>query len=1301
MKSSGWKKLGIILVVLAVLIVVAALVIPKLLDPNRYSGFIAAQIEKGVGGKVSLGHITWGITHAVWLEVDGFSIEDASVFPGDLKLARLYAKVSIPPLLAKKVAVKELLLEGPVVTVRLDPRAAKDKASPGVGARQGGSPLPVEILFQKVAVKNGRITLEDSLTLAGQKMVRVFTDVEIEATNVSLGQEMTFQLALRDKAKPGLGLLKAQGTFSGLTEALTFENPKLKLKAALSSLDMDAIEPYLKNTPLAQRLGGSVSLEVNYEGDFGRHLRVHGLIDLTQFTYVDPSLWEKTLPGAETKIAYQVTLDPDRLTVEKMNLKLGSLALSGGGLVEGWQTEPIIKNILLSADLSLVELIPLVPWGLLGREAGIIREVLEGGGKVTIEKASVPEIIPAKLLTTPGAILPQVEASVRVSDVSVRPSPELPKVEDITGTVRLEKGVAKVEGLTARVSSISLPEITAEITDLLEKPEMAAHLQGQLKVGEITDEKTVKLLRDRGIEKLVGTVELDLVVHLETARPEHFSLEGEVGLRDFQLMTSLVPASLEGLNADITVTPETADISTLSTAVVVPAVGTSPGGRFTVQLNAHVENWRQQPTVTLRSLKTSPVSLPSLVPIVPWDRFGKSAELIKETLLAGGTVTIEDLAFSKLNPQKLPTDPTSLVSTAKGAMSFANIAARPSAAFPRLEGITGRVSLDKGVLRASNVQARMGPLTLPTMGFRATNLTDHPRVSAHAKGPMKLAGTADANVEKLLMEYGLKSLSGTADIDVSVKLNQAKPEQWEASGSVVLDGIRAETHPAGVLLDDLHGRVTFSRKKTMEITVEEFAARVNQAPIRLEGRLSGGETPQMVVDAKVQTQRLDLAHVAALVPALGDLEPGGKLDMNLDVHFPYADPTKTRLKGTVKTRGVGFRLAPQGVTVKEGDAEFQLVGNAVKIKGMAFRVNDQKVAVTGQLTNPLEPNVLLHVRSPNLNLDRLLPPAKGEKSTSKPSPEEGDGTKARTPSEEKAPKAELPPLARNLTAQLQVEAEQGQYQGERFQDLRLKADYERGVLKSYDFDVRITGGRIHTTGSADLRNLEQVPFTVDPAISNIHLESIAPLLGVDKLPVEGPFTMTGRMRGRTGSSQDLLGSLRGNLEAEMGPGRIMKIGRTGDILVKILTLKSIKGALSGKLIDDMASMGMPFEHIKAKVSLEGGNMEVSTLGFQSDALNADAQGTVDLVNQQLDMKADLELLATVDEVLDIVPVVGKAGTGLTKMYLHVHGPLSDPKIDISPTGIVKDEIKAVERTTKGVEKVIEGLSQGLKGLFGK
>jgi uncharacterized protein involved in outer membrane biogenesis len=105
MKTRAWKKAGVVTGILAIVLVVFGIAAPRFLDLNRYHGFIVSEVEKNTGGQVKVGRITWGITHHLWLEVDEFSITDASAFEGDVRLTRLYASISIPRLLTRKVAV--------------------------------------------------------------------------------------------------------------------------------------------------------------------------------------------------------------------------------------------------------------------------------------------------------------------------------------------------------------------------------------------------------------------------------------------------------------------------------------------------------------------------------------------------------------------------------------------------------------------------------------------------------------------------------------------------------------------------------------------------------------------------------------------------------------------------------------------------------------------------------------------------------------------------------------------------------------------------------------------------------------------------------------------------------------------------------------------------------------------------------------------------------------------------------------------------------------------------------------------
>jgi hypothetical protein len=96
MKPATKKKLALVLGIVVLLAIITSLILPKLIDPNRYHDRIISELVKALGGSVRIGHISWGVLKGLWLEVDGFEITGASAFPLDFKLSRIYAGVAIP-----------------------------------------------------------------------------------------------------------------------------------------------------------------------------------------------------------------------------------------------------------------------------------------------------------------------------------------------------------------------------------------------------------------------------------------------------------------------------------------------------------------------------------------------------------------------------------------------------------------------------------------------------------------------------------------------------------------------------------------------------------------------------------------------------------------------------------------------------------------------------------------------------------------------------------------------------------------------------------------------------------------------------------------------------------------------------------------------------------------------------------------------------------------------------------------------------------------------------------------------------
>jgi uncharacterized protein YhdP len=255
------------------------------------------------------------------------------------------------------------------------------------------------------------------------------------------------------------------------------------------------------------------------------------------------------------------------------------------------------------------------------------------------------------------------------------------------------------------------------------------------------------------------------------------------------------------------------------------------------------------------------------------------------------------------------------------------------------------------------------------------------------------------------------------------------------------------------------------------------------------------------------------------------------------------------------------------------------------------------------------------------------------------------------------------------------------------------------------------GGRVTAEGSADLKDPEHIPFTVKPVMKDVDTATMAPLLGMKTIPAHAPLSLTGQLQGRTGARPDLMRSLQGNLALDAGPGVLTKSGGGSGVLVNIMEFVSVSGILSGNVLSNLKNKGVAFKSIKAQADIYKGNMRVNMLRFLSDAANMDANGSIDLVTERLNMLAVVEPFQTATSILRIIPGVGKSLQKATKVKVSVRGTLDDPvtkilEVDRRSEEQVKDEGMQIEKSTAPQKKpppeqqLLDTL-KGLKGLFGK
>ena len=192
------------------------------------------------------------------------------------------------------------------------------------------------------------------------------------------------------------------------------------------------------------------------------------------------------------------------------------------------------------------------------------------------------------------------------------------------------------------------------------------------------------------------------------------------------------------------------------------------------------------------------------------------------------------------------------------------------------------------------------------------------------------------------------------------------------------------------------------------------------------------------------------------------------------------------------------------------------------------------------------------------------------------------------------------------------------------------------------------------------------------------------------------MSLTGQLQGRTGSMQELLASLTGNLETEIGPGSLTKVGRTGELLLKILSMTSIRGILSGSLADDLTGKGLAFRKIKAQTTFDKGTMALKSFQFVSDAMMMNSQGNINLIDEQLDLDVELQPLRGVSKAFGSIPLVGKAAEDLAEIQLEIKGPFEKPEIRPAEA---KQIGKGIKTEVKKPETILKDFGDKVKKIF--
>lgn len=246
------KKLLIGLGLAFILLIVVILLLPFLIDLNKYQDQYRPLIEEALDRKVSLKEIRLTIFPRLGVRLAEFSILDDPNFSSDpfLSLTSLDLGVKLRPLLSKRVEVEEITLRNPMIKVIKNRKGIMNISTIGeksstksdtptppqeTPAKEGPSPLLALLAVERSNIIGGNLSYHDQSTQ--QSTTYELQDLNLQLTSVGLNQTPTIHVDTL--VQPFKLPVTVDGTVGPLKETGDLEKIDLDLSLGKTNMAVD------------------------------------------------------------------------------------------------------------------------------------------------------------------------------------------------------------------------------------------------------------------------------------------------------------------------------------------------------------------------------------------------------------------------------------------------------------------------------------------------------------------------------------------------------------------------------------------------------------------------------------------------------------------------------------------------------------------------------------------------------------------------------------------------------------------------------------------------------------------------------------------------------------------------------------------------------------------------------------------------------------------------------------------------------------------------------------------------------
>jgi AsmA protein len=352
---------------IVVLVAAAALLLPHLIDVQRFAPIVSAQLKQITGREVTLGTIALRVLPVPAVTITPVTIGEGPRYPGRqaVQLRSLQVRLRPLPLLAGRLVLSSVILDRPTVTIIRDSQgrwsfddlvgrasaAEKAEAAGGTARPAAGPSLGVA----SAVIRGGRVLIYDDAVIPGTRSQATVGPIDASLEGWGLGGRTTIDMTV------GLGESRMAAKASlesgdAGPKSLAVELPGSRLRAT----DLRPLFPWLGVASTGGlEIGGSLGVKGKAHVPLSgvEAVAFEGTVDVEEMRFKDASLARPI-----EKIGGRLAVNGARATWEGFTASLGPSEVHGRLEVQDY-LHPRIGFALESKHLDLNELVAAFPTG--------------------------------------------------------------------------------------------------------------------------------------------------------------------------------------------------------------------------------------------------------------------------------------------------------------------------------------------------------------------------------------------------------------------------------------------------------------------------------------------------------------------------------------------------------------------------------------------------------------------------------------------------------------------------------------------------------------------------------------------------------------------------------------------------------------------------------------------------------------------------------------------------------------------------------------------------------------------------